>query len=109
MRKRIGDNVPLRFSLEPVITNGAGGPERFLDVSLFERPSLLCMMGPNARQEIGLEFEPHRKPIGFRFAQSLAGRIDLIHRSQEVLDVVADFMCDDIRLGKIPWSLKARL
>ena len=54
MRKRVGDDLPLRFALEPIIADGACGSQRFLDVARFEDTLLRGVMRPDSRQEIGL-------------------------------------------------------
>src|ERR1043166_2723138 len=84
------------LALDSVVTNGIGGAHRFLDVTAFE--IFFRMVRPDTRIEIGLKFEADRVFVVIRPATH---RTDFIRDTQEFLDMMADFMRDDIRLRKV--------
>src|SRR5262249_23813326 len=62
---------------------------------------LLSVVSPKAGQEVGLQFQADRKPVVFRLASPGALSMNLFGDSQQVLHVMADFMSNDIGLGKL--------
>ena len=69
-------------------------------------------MGPDAREEIGLELEPDRKPVVFRFTDAAALSLPQVTDPEQVLDMMADLVGDDVGLGKMSgapkrsWSMR---
>ena len=58
VRELFRHDVALGLLLQPVIANGLGGSDRLLDVARFQNvPFLIGVMGPDAGQKIGLEFQ----------------------------------------------------
>src|SRR5687768_1525431 len=56
VRERVGDDVPAGGLLDGVVAHGGGGPEALLEVAgLEDLPLLLRVVGPDAREEVGLE------------------------------------------------------
>jgi hypothetical protein len=95
--------------LEPVIPDGARCSESFIDIAGFEDAPLVRMVRPDSGQEIGLKFKPHRKRVGLGFPYPSLRRVHPVHLAQEVLNVMADFVRQDICLGKVSWSAEPRL
>ena len=66
------------------------------------------VVAPDARVAIGLQFLAYRKLV--RLAPPTRGTAPACTRSEsadERLDVVADFVCDDVGLREIAWRAKA--
>ena len=95
------------MALEPVVTYRARSPERFINVSLLNNAFELCVVCPNAREEIGLKLKSHRELVGTLFTCTSSGGIYLAHCSKQVLNVMAYFVGDHIGLGKISRRLKS--
>ena len=101
MRERVGHNITLTFALQAIIAHRAGRRQRFFDIANVQQPSLLSVVRPHAGQKISLQFEPNRKLIGFGFAHSALRAIHLIHRAEQVLDMMTNFVRDYVGCGKI--------
>ena len=58
VRELFRHDIALGLLLQPVIADGLGGGDRLLDVAGFQNvPFLIGVMGPDAGQKIGLEFQ----------------------------------------------------
>lgn len=95
-------------TLEGVISDGAGGVHGFFDVAFFEEVGavlglvfLVGVVGPDAGVEVGLEFEFYRKAIVFLLGDAATGAVDFLGHAGEFLDVVADFVGDDVGVGEV--------
>ena len=64
------------------------------------------MLAPDAGQAIGLQFELHRQRIGLAWAGAAAGFFDLRGNAELLLNVVTDFMRDDVGLGELARRLE---
>ncbi len=58
------------------------------------------IVGPDARVAIRLKFERDRQPV------VVAGPLHLVHRAGQILDMMPEFVSDDVRLSKIARSLE---
>jgi hypothetical protein len=56
-----------------------------------------------------LQFQFHGELIGFRLAHARLPRIDLLHRAEQVLDVMPDLVCDDVSLCEVAGRAEFRL
>ena len=78
-----------------------------LDVAAIEPAAgLLRVMRPHARIAVGLQLEPHRQLVGLALADALLRGLHLLHRAQQVLDVVADLVGDDVGIGELARRLE---
>src|SRR5688572_24610057 len=60
--ERVGHDVPAGGLLDRVVADGRGGPEPLLEVAgLEDLPLLLCVVRPDAGEEVGLELEADGK------------------------------------------------
>ena len=102
MGERVGDDVALTAPLKAIVADGRRGLHRGLYVTGFdETPLLLGVMGPHARQAIGLQLDPDLELIGLGLIHAA---LDLLHTGQDaeqVLHVVADLVGDYIGLGEL--------
>ena len=107
MRERVGDDISLGLHLQPVVANRLRGAEGGLDIAhfqnLFHPLGVVC---PDPGQKIGLQLQPDGKLVGFRLAPSALKGMDLVADPQQVLHVMADFVCDHVGLGKISRSFE---
>jgi hypothetical protein len=100
--KGVRGYVTTGFTLQAIVPNAAGGLQRLFHVTGFENmPRFLRVVGPDAGQAIRLQFHHHRQSVGFRLARASPEGLNPIGDSQQVLDMVPDFMGDDIGLGKV--------
>src|SRR5205823_10948511 len=103
MRERLGNHVALGTLLNLIISDRCGGAQPFLRVARIEKVALLREESPHARIAVGLELEAHRQIVSSPRARSLRLRVELSHRSQQVLHVVTDLVRDHVRLREIAW------
>ncbi len=102
MGEGVGDDGPGGLALDPVVADGAGRVERLLEIARLEdvaRP--LGVVGPDPGEAVGLELEPDRQCVSVRLGEPLLLPVDLVGDPEEVLDVVADLVGDDIGLGEV--------
>jgi hypothetical protein len=98
----VGHDVSLRLFLKPVVSDGVGGSHRLLNIALFEKVfHALGMMGPDAGEVVGLEFEADGEFVVFGFAYAALYLVHLVGDAEEVLHVMTDFVGDDVGLGKV--------
>ena len=67
----------------------------------FEQLPLVGRMTPDARKAVGLQFEAHRQGVGLRPAAARCARRTCCVDAEQVLDVVADLVRDDVGLREI--------
>ena len=64
MREGVGHDIATGLFLQPVVADGKSGVERRFNVSCLQVMKLfLRVVGPDAGQEIGLQFKTNRRPI----------------------------------------------
>src|SRR5947207_10085307 len=107
MREGLRHGVPLRTLLNLVVADGSGGTQPFLEIACFEQVSLLCEKSPYAGVTVGLELEAHRHVVAASRVHPLRLRVELLHRAEQVLHVMADLVRDHIPLGEITGRTKA--
>ena len=64
------------------------------------------MVRPDARVVVGLQLQPHGQLIVLFLIQAAPRRVDLVAAAHQVLHVVAHFVGDHVRLGKVTGSLE---
>jgi len=96
MRKRMRHYTTAHFALDGVITNGIGGAHCFFDVASFE--IFFRMVGPDTGITIGLKLKSDGV---FVVIWPIPHRADFIRDTQKLLDMMADFVREDIGLGKV--------
>ena len=99
VRPRVRVDLAARRLLDPVVADRAGGIEGIRDLGRRERLEELGARGmvrPDAREAVGLELRPDRVALG------AAGVAGLPQEAQQVLDVMAVFVGDDVALGERP-------
>jgi hypothetical protein len=68
--KASGNDVAAALALEAVVADRVGRAERLLDVAgLQEVLGLLRVVGPDPREVVGLQLQPHREPVGLRLRE----------------------------------------
>ena len=85
----------------PIFSAALRGVQRFIDIALLEQPLLGREVAPDAGEAVCLQFHPHGHLIGFHFAHRLPHLVELGQHANEILDMVADFMSDDIGLREV--------
>jgi hypothetical protein len=108
--KAFRHDAALRLLLQAVVADGRSSGQRGFEVARFEH--ILHGVGalaPDAGQAVGLQFHPHGEGIALGFADPLLGAVNLVGDAQQVLDVVADFVGDDVGLGEFAGRLEALL
>ena len=65
------------------------------------------MMSPDAGKEIGLELEPHREAVVFRFTDAATLRLHLVADTEEILHVMSDFVRDNVSLREVSGRAEA--
>ncbi|MNL51578.1 hypothetical protein D3C87_1746840 [compost metagenome] len=89
MGKCVGNYPPLRFLLKLVVTNGIGRGQGSFQIAWFEDlVPLIGVIGPYARQKIGLQFQLHRQLVILGLAQPAALLLHLLRNTHQVLYVV---------------------
>lgn len=102
MGKCVRAHISLGLLLQRVITNGAGCRQPLLYIPRFEQlAGAVGMMGPDASKAIRLQFLSNGQFVAFRPAQFSAGRMYLAGDARQGLDMVANLVGNDIRLGKV--------
>ncbi len=64
------------------------------------------MVCPDARQEIRLELEPNRQLVAFFLAHLALGSVHLLADAEQVLNVMSDFVSNDVGLGELAGGLE---
>ena len=93
-------------ALQGVVADRGGGGQGLLDIARLEQLALLGRVGPHAGVAVGLELEPDRGALGsLRAARAL----DPVRGAEQVLEVVADLVGDDVGLREVPGGAEAVL
>jgi hypothetical protein len=89
-----------------VVADGRCGIERFLDIARFQPAvALLGMVGPDAGIAVGLKFLSYEQAaVALQIAAAPPHIADASGRVRQRLDVVADFVGDDVGFGEITAS-----
>lgn len=100
MGEGFGADGSAAHALEVVVADGGGGFEGAIDVGVLDHVTLFGGVGPDAGVAVGLEFEVDGEVV------ALAGLLlfeltDLAFGAEELLDVVAEFVGDDVGLGEL--------
>src|SRR5688500_2489262 len=97
-----------RHLLESIVADSRGSVESLFEVSRFDQiPLTICMMTPDAGKTIGLQLHTYGERVAFLFGHVLLQPMDFLCDAKKILNVMADLVSDDIRLGKIPRSAEA--
>lgn len=96
MGKAVGNDIALSLFLQAVVADGFGGQHRFLNVFGFEDIVIDGVVSPNTGETVGLQFEFNRKGIGLFFADLLLHFVDFRQNAEQVLNVMADFMGNNV-------------
>lgn len=100
--KGVGRYIAALPLLEPVVADLAGRVEGLVDVARFHHlSSPIGVMRPQARKAVGLQLRHHREPVVRGLGDLAALGLQLSADPQQVLDVMADLVGNDIRLGKV--------
>ena len=79
-----------------------------LDVARLEDVlGLLRLVGPDAGEAVGLQFDADLNGVSLPLAHPLPHRVDLIHDAEQVLHVMADLMRNHVGLGGVAWCVEA--
>jgi len=96
--------------LKSVIANCAGCPHSFFNIAGFD--NVLNPVGipsPNAGQKICLQLEPDRELIVFRLTHSTARRLHAIGDTEQILNVMSNFVGYDVGLCEVASRTQAFL
>ena len=91
---------------EAVVADRGGGVEALRDVAVAQEVPLEGGVGPDAGEAVGLELLAHGQlvgPVGVVVLQPA----DLVVDAQQVLDVVAELVGEDVGLGEVPRRAEA--
>ena len=96
--------------MESVIANRGGRAHRFFDIAGFDNAlGPVGITGPNAGQKICLQLEPDRELIVFRFTDPTARRLHTIGNTEQILNVMSNFVRYDVGLREIASCTQAFL
>ena len=110
MREAFRHDAALRLLLQAVVADGRGRGQRRFEVARFEHVFHgVGTLAPDAGQAICLQFHAHGQGIALALANALLGLMYLVGDAEQVLDVVADLVGDDVGLGKFAGGLEALL
>src|SRR5437667_6656191 len=101
VREGLRDGVALRPLLDLVVADGGGGAQPFLEIARLEQVALLREESPYAGVAVRLQLQAHRQVVAASRVHPLRLRVELPHRAEQVLHVMADFVRDHIRLREI--------
>ena len=102
MGERIGNDVSLCLFLQTIVTNHAGRVKCFVNVTRFEDMAhLLGVMGPDTGQTIRLQLHENGKLVSIPFGNLATQRVHFAGDPEKGLDMVADFVGDNICLREI--------
>ena len=108
----LGGDVALRLLLDHVVADGRGRAQALLHVARLE--DLLVEVAVDAGEAVGLQLEADRVRVRLLLrARAPLRRLHLVGDAEQVLDVVADLVGDDVGRAKSPgapkrWSARGR-
>ena len=106
--KLSGSMRPAGLRLDPVVADRRRRVQPLLQVPLLQQVVLVGRVGPDAREAVGLQLQEHRELVGVARAAAPLG-VHLAHDPEQVLDVVAELVGDDVRLGEVARGAEALL
>src|SRR5262245_8420560 len=84
VRERIGRHGAPRIALQPVVADGLRGREPFLDVAGLEHAhGLIRVIGPDAREAIGLELHRDLQAVRAGFVRALLSGTHLLRGAEQ--------------------------
>src|SRR5215831_4307708 len=100
--ERFRHDAAHRLALQTVVADRGGGVEAFLDVAgLEDLARALGVGGPDARQAVGLELHAHLERVAVGLAATALRLLDALGDAEQVLDVMADLVGDEVGLGEV--------
>src|SRR4029079_19266493 len=103
-------DIALRLLLDLVVADRARRIQRVVDIAgLDDVFTLLGVIGEDAGEAIGLQFDAHLQSIRLGLAHALPHRLHLIHDAEQLLHVMANLVGDDIGLREIALYAEAVL
>ena len=93
-------HIALCFLLKIIVADYRRGGYRLFKVALFKRlKEPVFMIAPYSGKKIGLQFNPYTCFIGLFFALSGHSRVSLVKGAEQLLFMVAHFLCYAITIG----------
>jgi hypothetical protein len=86
--------------LQGVVADRGGGGQGLLDVAVLEQVAALGGVGPHAGVAVGLQLEADGQ-AAVAVALAAGRAVDPLGGAEDVLDVVADLVGDDVGLGEV--------
>lgn len=100
MREALGTDRATLHSLDMVITDGGSRLHPCGDIGIVNDLPLRCTMRPHAGETVRLQLQIDGERVSLR--RVLTGEApNLLFDSKKVLDMVAQFMSDNVSLGKV--------
>ncbi len=100
-------DIPLCLFLYPLVTDGTGGRQAFLDMaSLQDLPRPVGIVRPDYGEAVGQKLHANLDGVGFLAAGVLLKVSHLTRDPERRLHVVTDLVGDDIGLGEIAGCVK---
>src|SRR5438105_5903382 len=107
MRERLGNDLAARHALQPVVADGRRRVQSFIHIAGIEQAARLGEMSPHARVAVGLQLEADGQRVGLAIVGAFPLRRDGFRDAQQVLDVVTDFVRDDVGLREVAGRAEA--
>lgn len=105
MGEGFGPDAASGFLLDGIVADGGSGAEGFIDVAGLEQAALTGGMSPDAGKAVGLEFHEDAELI-LRTRVALLSGANLAFDAKDGLQVVTEFVGDDISLSKVARGAK---
>ncbi|OMP12851.1 hypothetical protein COLO4_02680, partial [Corchorus olitorius] len=105
MGEAVGHHAAGGLALERIVADRLRGGHAFLHVAGLQTVAIAC--GPDAGIAIRLQLQPHRQGIALRLTRRLLCAPHLIRRAEQILDVMAELVRDDIIAGEIALRAEA--
>ena len=109
VREGIRHDAALGLALDHVVADLAGGIQAFLDVAVLQAVlHLVVEVRPDAGEAVGLQLHADLQRVGLALVvRALLQLLHLLGDAELQLNVVADFMGDDVGLGEVARCFEA--
>src|SRR5207247_1086042 len=104
VRERLRRHATLRPALQPIVADGRGGAQTFLEIARLENVTgAIGVVRPDPGEAVGLQLAPDRD----RRRPASSARVARAREPEQLLNVVAHLVRDDVRLRDVAGSAEA--